>query len=199
MSRALLIIDVQIDFCEGGALAVSGGAAVAQKISDYLESSSYELVVASRDWHDCDNDNSGHFAQAGVDPNYSTNWPVHCIAETSGAKYHPNLRIDKIEVDIYKGQGSNGYSIFEGTSKEGKTFIEILRDKGITQVDVVGIATDHCVFASAMDAQKNGRKVRVIRSLTAGVSSAATENAVHTMIENGIEVVMSVSFPRLAL
>jgi nicotinamidase/pyrazinamidase len=192
MSKALLIIDVQNDFCEGGALAVSGGASVAQKISDYLDTASYDLVVASRDWHDSDNDNSGHFAKAGTAPDFSSNWPVHCVAKTTGANYHPNLRTEKISVEIYKGQGSNGYSVFEGTTKEGETFLEVLNQRGISEVDVVGIATDHCVFASAMDAQKNGLKVRVISSLTAGVSEAATESAIDTMIDQGIEVVASV-------
>lgn len=192
MPRALLIIDVQNDFCEGGALAVAGGAAVAGKISKYLESSSYELVVASRDWHDSDNDNSGHFAQAGQDPNYTTNWPVHCLAETPGAAYHPNLDTSSIDEHIYKGQGKNGYSIFEGITKNGHSFEQLLAQNQIDEVDVVGIATDHCVLASAMDSKSHGLKVRVISSLTAGVSHASTEAAIDQMIDNGIEVVPNI-------
>ena len=192
MPRALLIIDVQNDFCEGGALAVAGGAAVAGKISKYLESSSYELVVASRDWHDSDNDNSGHFAQAGQDPNYTTNWPVHCLAETPGAAYHPNLDTSSIDEHIYKGQGKNGYSIFEGITKNGHSFEQLLAQNQIDEVDVVGIATDHCVLASAMDSKSHGLKVRVISSLTAGVSEASTEAAIDQMIDNGIEVVPNI-------
>jgi nicotinamidase/pyrazinamidase len=192
MSRALLVIDVQNDFCEGGALAVQGGAAVASKISSFLETANYDLVVASRDWHDADGTNSGHFAAAGSEPNFKTTWPVHCVADTDGAKYHPNLSTDKIDVDIYKGQGQNGYSIFEGVTAAGQSFRELLATHSIDEVDVVGIATDHCVLASATDAKKHGLKVRVISSLTAGVSSESTEAAIDQMIDEGIEVLASV-------
>jgi nicotinamidase/pyrazinamidase len=192
MARALLIIDVQNDFCEGGALAVAGGSQVASKISSYLETAKYDLVVASRDWHDAVGTNSGHFAEAGSDPNYTTTWPVHCVADSEGAKYHPNLSTEKIDVDIYKGQGQNGYSIFEGITINGESFAQLLSSKSITEVDVVGIATDHCVLASATDAKKYGLKVRVISSLTAGVSAEGTEAAIDRMIDDGIEVLASV-------
>jgi nicotinamidase/pyrazinamidase len=192
MSRALLVIDVQNDFCEGGALAVQGGAAVASKISSFLETANYDLVVASRDWHDAQGTNSGHFAEAGSEPNYTTTWPVHCVADTEGAKYHPNLSTDKINVDIYKGQGQNGYSIFDGVTEAGQSFGDLLTAHSIEAVDVVGIATDHCVLASATDAQKHGLKVRVISSLTAGVSAEGTEAAIDRMIDDGIEVLASV-------
>lgn len=191
MAKALLIIDVQNDFCEGGALAVAGGAAVAAKISSYLEHAKYDLVVASRDWHDADNNNSGHFADPGSDPNYLTNWPVHCVANTPGAEYHENLDASKIDLEIYKGQGKNGYSIFEGVTKEGKPFSQALADRQVSAVDVVGIATDHCVLASALDAKKQGLEVKVISSLTAGVSQETTEAAIDQMIDSGVEVVAS--------
>jgi nicotinamidase/pyrazinamidase len=191
MPRALLVIDVQNDFCEGGALAVAGGAAVAGKISKFLESSSYDLIVASRDWHDADNNNSGHFAETGSEPNYQTNWPVHCVAETHGAQYHPNLNTEAIDEHIFKGQGQNGYSIFEGITKSGQTFDQLLAQNQIDEVDVVGIATDHCVLASALDSKNHGLKVRVISSLTAGVSDLSTEAAIDQMIDSGIEVVAS--------
>jgi nicotinamidase/pyrazinamidase len=191
MARALLVIDVQNDFCEGGALAVEGGAQVARKISSYLETANYDLVVASRDWHDADSTNSGHFAGAGSEPNYTTTWPVHCVADTEGANYHPNLSTAKIDVDIYKGQGQNGYSIFEGVTSKGQSFADLLDSKAITEVDVVGIATDHCVLASATDSKKHGLTVRVISSLTAGVSAESTEKAIDQMIDDGIEVLAS--------
>lgn len=191
MARALLVIDVQNDFCEGGALAVQGGAAVASKISTFLESANYDLVVASRDWHDAEGTNSGHFAAAGSEPNYKTTWPIHCVADTAGANYHSNLSTDKIDVDIYKGQGQNGYSIFEGVTESGQSFSELLSTHSIQEVDVVGIATDHCVLASATDAKKHGLSVRVISSLTAGVSSESTEAAIDRMIDEGIEVLAS--------
>jgi nicotinamidase/pyrazinamidase len=191
MPRALLVIDVQNDFCEGGALAVAGGAAVAGKIGKFLESTKYDLVVASRDWHDADNNNSGHFADSGVEPNYKTNWPVHCVAETNGAQYHPNLNTEAIGEHIFKGQGQNGYSIYEGFTKGGQSFDELLNAHQIDEVDVVGIATDHCVLASALDSKSHGLKVRVISSLTAGVSEVTTEAAIDRMIDSGIEVVAS--------
>ena len=191
MPRALLVIDVQNDFCEGGALAVAGGAAVAGKIGQFLESTRYDLVVASRDWHDADNNNSGHFVDPGAEPNYKTNWPVHCVAKTTGAQYHPNLNTEAISEHIFKGQGQNGYSIYEGITKSGQSFDELLRAHEIDEVDVVGIATDHCVLASAMDSKSHGLKVRVISSLTAGVSEVTTEAAIDRMIDSGIEVVAS--------
>jgi len=191
MPRALLVIDVQNDFCEGGALAVAGGAAVAGKISKFLESTSYDLVVASRDWHDADNNNSGHFADSDTEPDYKTNWPVHCVAETNGAQYHPNLNTEDISEHIFKGQGQNGYSIYEGITESGQTFDELLAAHQIDEVDVVGIATDHCVLASALDSKSHGLKVRVISSLTAGVSQVTTEAAIDRMIDSGIEVVAS--------
>ena len=191
MPRALLVIDVQNDFCEGGALAVAGGAAVAGKISKFLESTRYDLVVASRDWHDADNNNSGHFADSGVEPNYKTNWPVHCVAETNGAQYHPNLNTEAIGEHIFKGQGQNGYSIYEGITKSGQTFDDLVNAHQVDEVDVVGIATDHCVLASALDSKSHGLKVRVISSLTAGVSEVTTEAAIDRMIDSGIEVVAS--------
>ena len=191
MPRALLVIDVQNDFCEGGALAVAGGAAVAGKITQFLESSSYDLIVASRDCHDADNNNSGHFAETGSEPNYQTNWPVHCVADTHGAQYHPNLNTEAIDEHIFKGQGQNGYSIFEGITKRGQTFDQLLAQNQIDEVDVVGIATDHCVLASALDSKNHGLKVRVISSLTAGVSDLSTEAAIDQMIDSGIEVVAS--------
>jgi nicotinamidase/pyrazinamidase len=189
MTKALLVVDVQNDFCEGGSLAVSGGAAVAKKISDYLRSADYKLVVASRDWHDSDNNNSGHFADAAVDPDYKTSWPIHCVANSEGAKYHPNLELDLIQAHVFKGQGAHGYSDFEGITEEGGTLAELLKLEGISQLDVVGIATDHCVLASALDAKKLGLKVRVISSLTAGVSPESTERAIDSLIDSGVEVV----------
>jgi nicotinamidase/pyrazinamidase len=113
------------------------------------------------------------------------------VANTDGAKYHPNLSTNKIDVDIYKGQGQNGYSIFEGVTDKGQSFSELLATHSIEEVDVVGIATDHCVLASATDAKKHGLKVRVISSLTAGVSSESTEAAIDRMIDEGIEVLAS--------
>ena len=191
MTKALLVVDVQNDFCEGGSLAVSGGAAVAKKISEYLKSANYDLVVASRDWHDSDNNNSGHFADFDAEPDYKTSWPIHCVENSKGANYHPNLELDLIQAHVLKGQGAHGYSAFEGLTEEGGTLAELLKLEGINQLDVVGIATDHCVLASALDAKKLGLDVRVISSLTAGVSPESTERAIDLLIDNGVEVVAS--------
>lgn len=191
MAKALLIIDVQNDFCEGGALAVAGGAAVAERITDFLSehANDYDLVIASRDWHNPDGDNAGHFALPGEEPNYVTNWPVHCVAETSGSNYHPSLATSTITHHILKGQGAHGYSIFEGSTPEGETFEQLIASAQLAEVDVVGIATDHCVRASALDAKRHGLKTRVITSLTAGVSPASTEAAIDELIDEGVEVV----------
>jgi nicotinamidase/pyrazinamidase len=189
MSKALLVVDVQNDFCEGGSLAVAGGQAVAKKISDYIKSADYDLVVASRDWHDSDNDNSGHFAASDSEPDYKTSWPIHCVAKSDGANYHPNLELDLIQEHVYKGQGAHGYSAFEGVTEDGGTLEELLMQNGIRQLDVVGIATDHCVLASALDAKKLGLNVRVISSLTAGVAPESTELAIDSLIDSGVEVV----------
>jgi nicotinamidase/pyrazinamidase len=191
MHNALFVIDVQRDFCEGGALACPGGAAVAQKITDYLRSnkSNYDYVIASRDWHTPSDLNDGHFPADGIDPDYVTTWPLHCIAGSQGAEYHPNLDISLIDLHIKKGQSANGYSIFDGTDQSGKPFAEILRSLEIRSVDVVGIATDYCVRASTLDCLANGLKVRVISSLTAGVNPKSTEAAIDEMVDAGAEVV----------
>ena len=189
MAKALLVVDVQNDFCEGGSLAVAGGAAIASKISDYLKSSDYDLVIGSRDWHDPDNNNSGHFADSGSDPDFTNSWPRHCVAGSNGADYHPNLSSELIQTHILKGQGAHGYSAFEGVTEGSESLAEVLKAHGIEQLDVVGIATDHCVLASALDANKLGLKVRVISSLTAGVSPESTEKAIDLLVDSGVEVV----------
>jgi nicotinamidase/pyrazinamidase len=189
MAKALLVVDVQNDFCEGGSLAVAGGAAIASKISDYLKSSDYDLVIGSRDWHDPDNNNSGHFADSGTDPDFTNSWPRHCVAGSNGADYHPNLSSELIQTHILKGQGAHGYSAFEGVTEGSESLAEVLKAHGIEQLDVVGIATDHCVLASALDANKLGLKVRVISSLTAGVSPESTEKAIDLLVDSGVEVV----------
>lgn len=189
MAKALLVVDVQNDFCEGGSLAVAGGAAIATKISDYMKASSYDLVVGSRDWHDADNNNSGHFAETGSDPDYTNSWPRHCVADSDGANYHPNLASELIQSHIFKGQGSHGYSAFEGVTASSESLEDVLQTHGIDELDVVGIATDHCVLASALDANKLGLKVRVISSLTAGVSPESTEQAIDLLVDSGVEVV----------
>jgi nicotinamidase/pyrazinamidase len=190
MSKALFVIDVQNDFCEGGALACQGGAAVASSITNYLKAnkSSYDTVIGSRDWHTPNSENGGHFPQLGKEPDFVTTWPLHCISGEPGADYHPNLDSSLIDIHIKKGQGKHGYSIFEGVTDSGETIQEVIARLGITEVDVVGIATDHCVRASALDAKNTGLDVRVITSLTAGVSAVSTEAAIDELVDAGVKV-----------
>lgn len=194
MSRALFIIDVQNDFTEGGALGVDGGAAVAASITEYLaeHGERYDLVVASRDWHNPDDDNGGHFAAA---PDFVTSWPKHCMAGTPGAEYHPALDTARVDVHIRKGQGVPAYSIFEGTDDEGTSIAEVLERHGVTDVDVAGIATDYCVRASALDAIEHGRHVRVLRDLIAGVAAESSEAAIAELGHAGAAIVDSAELP----
>lgn len=173
MKRALLIVDVQNDFTEGGALAVSGGDAVARGVSDYLarHAADYSVIIASRDWHDPDSSNGGHISPH---PDYVNTWPVHCIAGTDGATYDGLLDTGSVTHHVFKGRGEPAYSLFEGATREDERAADILRDAGITGVDVVGIATDHCVRASAYDALEAGFEVRVFSDLIAGVDAAAS-------------------------
>ncbi len=186
--RALFIIDVQNDFTEGGALGVTGGAAVAEGITEYLRehADSYDLVIASRDWHDGDNDNGGHFA-AG-EPDFVQSWPRHCVAGTPGAEYHPALDASLIDVHVKKGQGVPAYSIFEGVTDDGRDLIEVLDEKGVDVVHVAGIATDYCVLASARDALDAGREVAVLTDLIAGVAPESSKVALEELGAAGAEL-----------
>lgn len=195
MVRALLVVDVQNDFTEGGALGVNGGAAVAAGISDYLRShpDTYGTVIASRDWHDGDNDNGGHFATDSP-PDFVDSWPPHCVAGTPGAEYHPDLDQSLIDVHVRKGQGQPAYSIFEGVTDDDETVTALLDRLGVTEVDVVGIATDYCVRASALDAiasvtpDGEPRHVRVFGDLVAGVEPATSVAALVELEKAGVTV-----------
>jgi nicotinamidase/pyrazinamidase len=189
MTHALLIIDVQNDFTEGGALGVAGGAAVAAGITELLHGGhDYDLVVASRDWHDGDTDNGGHFATDAA-PDFTVTWPVHCVAGSPGAEYHPALDTSAIEVHVRKGQGKPAYSAFEGTTEDGRSLAEVLAERGITDLDVVGIATDYCVRASALDALESGERVRVLTDLVAGVAPETSAAALEEFRAVGVETV----------
>ncbi|WP_374945947.1 isochorismatase family protein [Agreia sp.] len=192
MGRALFIIDVQNDFTEGGALGVEGGEAVAAGVSTLLAEhrGAYDLVFASRDWHDADNDNGGHFA-ADENPDFVDSWPVHCVAGTFGADYHDDLTTQAIDVHIRKGQGKPAYSIFEGTAEEGGSVTELLDAHGITAIDIAGLATDYCVRTSALDALEHGRAVRIITDLVAGVTQESTRNALAEMARAGADLVLA--------
>lgn len=133
--RALIIVDVQNDFCEGGSLAVTGGAALARAISDYLaEAADYHHVVATKDFHI---DPGDHFSGT---PDYSSSWPPHCVSGTPGADFHPSLDTSAIEAVFYKGAYTGAYSGFEGVDENGTPLLNWLRQRGVDEVDVVGIA-----------------------------------------------------------
>ncbi|NNH74586.1 nicotinamidase [Nocardia uniformis] len=182
MSRALIVVDVQNDFCEGGALAVEGGAAVADRITEYLAVSDYSAVVATRDFHI---DPGPHFSAT---PDYVDSWPPHCRANTPGAEFHPDLNLKPIEEIFSKGAYSAGYSGFEGTAADGTALADWLRTHGIDAVDICGIATDHCVRATALDAQAAGFETRVLLGLTAAVALDTTERAIDQLHSAGVEL-----------
>jgi nicotinamidase/pyrazinamidase len=189
MARALLVIDVQNDFTEGGALGVDGGAAAAEAITDYLRAhpDRYEVVFASRDWHHGDDDNGGHFA-TDAEPDFVTTWPPHCVGGTPGAEYHPAFDASLVDVHVKKGQGVPAYSIFEGTTEDGASFPAELDRLGVTDVDVVGIATDYCVRASALDALAAGRRVTVLEDLVAAVDPVTGAQALVDLASAGAAV-----------
>jgi len=187
MTRALLIVDVQNDFTEGGALGVTGGDAVAAGITRHLtdHGGDYAVIIASRDWHDADSDNGGHISDA---PDFVDSWPVHCVAGTEGADYDPGLDTAAVTHHVKKGQGKPAYSMFEGVTDDGSTVTEILRERGIETVDVVGIATDHCVRATALDALEHGQHVRILTDLVAGVAPEASDAALAELAHGGAEL-----------
>lgn len=190
MSRALLIVDVQNDFTEGGALAVDGGDAVATAVSAFLDAhaADYAVIVASRDWHHAEGDNGGHFHES---PDFVDTWPPHCVAGTEGAEYDPLLTTDAVTHHVHKGQGVPAYSMFEGETEDGSTVGAVLADAGVVAADVVGIATDHCVRASALDAIAHGVRVRVFTDLVAGVGAESSEAALAELAHAGAELVES--------
>ncbi|MGV8846487.1 MAG: isochorismatase family protein [Propionicimonas sp.] len=186
-NRALLVVDVQNDFVEGGALAVVGGRDVAVRVSAYLAAHGgrYDLVVASRDWHTPADLNGGHFAGSGTDPDFVTTWPVHCVAGTLGAEYTPGLDLALVTHHVRKGQGEPAFSMFQGTLPDASTVDELLSAHDITGVDVVGIATDYCVKQTVLDATRMGYMTSVLTDLTAGVAPETTKAALAVMAQAG--------------
>ena len=184
MGRALIIVDVQNDFCEGGSLAVAGGSAVARSVSSLLTSGGhgYDHVVATKDYHI---DPGTHFSR---EPDYARTWPAHCVAGTSGSDFHPELATEPIEAVFRKGAHAAAYSGFEGVTDDGTPLADWLRAHGVDRVDVVGIATDYCVRATAADAAANGFGTRVLLGLTAGVAPGTTAEAITSLHDTGVEV-----------
>jgi len=184
MNKALIIVDVQRDFCEGGSLAVDGGTRVATRLNSLLDSAGHwwEHVVATQDRHI---DPGDHFSDT---PDYVDSWPVHCVAGTDGAEFHPALKTDKIEAVFRKGAYAAAYSGFEGDA-DGVALVDWLRERGVTEVDVVGIATDYCVRATALDAVRLGFTTNVLLEVVAGVAAQSTDQALSELREAGVNLI----------
>jgi nicotinamidase/pyrazinamidase len=183
--RALIIVDMQNDFCEGGSLAVAGGSAVAHGINSLLASPDhgYAHVVATKDYHI---DPGSHFSDH---PDYAASWPPHCVAGSAGADFHPDLDARPVEAVFHKGANTAAYSGFEGTDEAGTPLADWLRAHDVDQVDVVGIATDYCVRATAADATTAGFGTRVLLGLTAGVDPGTTADAIAALRAAGVDVI----------
>ena len=189
-TKALIVVDVQNDFVEGGSLGVTGGRDVATRISEHLaaHADDYAVIAASRDWHHGHGTNSGHFAAPGEEPDYNTTWPVHCVSDGPGSDYAPELVTDAITHHLEKGQGVPAYSAFEGVTDDGAKLADVLRTAGVTDVEIAGIATDYCVRATALAARREGFAVRVLDGLHVGVAPETSAAAVAEMAEAGVDL-----------
>jgi nicotinamidase/pyrazinamidase len=176
---AVVVVDVQNDFCEGGSLAVAGGTEVARGISARLSGGGYEHAVATRDHHI---DPGAHFS---VDPDFHDSWPPHCVVGTPGVSLHPELDTTPIEAVFDKGEYEAAYSGFEGVY-DGEPLADWLHARGVDTVEIVGIATDHCVRATALDAARLGFATLVRLDLTAGVAAPTVERALAELADAGV-------------
>jgi len=183
--KALVIVDVQNDFCEGGSLGVDGGAQVAHRVSEYVadHGDEYSLIVASRDYHV---EPGGHFSEA---PDFRDSWPEHCVVGTPGAEFHPDFKVDRIDDVFSKGKYSAAYSAFDAVDDEGRTLEQVLRERGVAAVDLVGLATDYCVRSTTLDAVRAGFTARVLTDMAAGVNPDTTAAALEEMAAAGVELV----------
>jgi nicotinamidase/pyrazinamidase len=188
MKQALIVVDVQNDFCEGGSLPVTGGAQVASDIAVLLhhwtrqdpKAPAYDVVVATKDHHI---DPGAHWSDK---PDFVDSWPVHCKVGTDGEAFHPNLDPQPFDAIFVKGEHAAAYSGFEGKDREGAALVDWLRGHEVERVDVCGLATDHCVRATALDAVKNGFSTRVLLDLCAGVAPDSTKSALSEMRDAGV-------------
>lgn len=193
MKRALIVVDVQNDFCEGGSLAVAGGAEVAHGVSELLhrwrsrspQAPDYAHVVATKDHHI---DPGSHWAPVGTEPDFVESWPVHCKVGTDGEAFHPNLEPQPLDSVFRKGEYDAAYSGFEGQNTDGESLVDWLREREVTDVDVCGLATDFCVRATALDAVRNGFTTSLLVDLCAGVAEESTRAALVEMQAAGVTV-----------
>lgn len=191
MTRALVIVDVQNDFCEGGSLAVAGGAAVAGAISEAVAAhpGRWDLVVTTQDWHV---DPGRHFAPAGEDPDFRDTWPPHCVAGSSGAALHPALRLPAGVVGVRKGEHRAAYSGFEGRDPSGRSLDEVLREAMVDEIEVAGLATSYCDRATALDGVANGYATALLVDLCADVDPSATAATLSELEQAGVRIARAV-------
>jgi len=177
---ALLVVDVQNDFCAGGALAVEHSAQVVSALNHHIAefAQAGATIYASRDWHPLQ---TSHFNTHGGP------WPVHCVQETAGARFHPELRLPSGSIVISKGTdpAEAGYSAFDGTTPDGRPLVADLRQRGIDHLYVGGLATDYCVRHSVLDALGAGLKVTVLEDAVAGVDERGSTEALDEMRRMG--------------
>ncbi|MFE1334087.1 isochorismatase family protein [Streptomyces microflavus] len=189
MSRGLIVVDVQNDFCEGGSVPVVGGAQIATRVARLVEQTAgtdYQYVVATRDHHI---DPGSHFSES---PDYKDSFPVHCVAGDEGGEFHPHFAPTaaggKVHAVFFKGAHSASKSGFEGVDDQGAPLADWLRARGVEDVDVVGIATDHCVRATALDAVKAGFRARVLLDYSVGVAPETTASTLEDFRQAGVAV-----------
>ena len=187
MTKVLIVVDVQRDFCKGGALAVEDGDEVVDIINELTAAGGYDLIIATRDWHPADhisfavNHGQEPFTMKGE----NMLWPVHCVAETIGASFHPRLDLSRINIIVNKGmqRGQEEYSAFQSLP------LDKLIPEG-SQIDVIGLATDYCVAATAHHAKSvPGSKVRVLLEACRGVSEDTTLKAIESLKKCKVEIV----------
>jgi nicotinamidase/pyrazinamidase len=185
--RALLVVDVQPTFCEGGALGVEGGNAVAEAVAAFAAErrDGYVLVATTQDWHI---DPGDHFSDT---PDFVDTWPPHGVAGTAEADLHPALADLRPDVSVRKGQYAAAYSGFEGVDEQGRALADLLGAAGVTDVDVVGIAESHCVLATALDAVEIGLRTRVLTDLTVPVTPEQGAAARERLAAEGVELLPS--------
>ncbi|RLE13885.1 bifunctional nicotinamidase/pyrazinamidase [Candidatus Aerophobetes bacterium] len=188
--KALLIIDVQNDFCPGGALAVPEGDKIVPVLNRYIELflSKGLPIFASRDWHP---EKTKHFKDFGG------LWPKHCVQKTRGAEFHPGLKLPDKIIILSKGMDpeKDSYSVFQGADSQGKSFLNLLSFMGIIELYVGGLATDYCVKESVLDALKNGFKVKLLMDAIKGVNEESSREAIKQMVARGAE---QITFEKLS-
>ncbi|HET8561183.1 MAG TPA: isochorismatase family protein [Marmoricola sp.] len=194
MRQGLIVVDVQNDFCEGGSLAVQGGAAVASDIGDLLhhwsrqdpKAPAYDVVLATKDHHV---DPGAHWAPPGEEPDFVESWPVHCRVGTDGHAFHPNLDPQPFDAVFLKGEHEAAFSGFQGHDLDGTPLAAWLRGHEVGRIDVCGIATDYCVRHTALDARAHGFEVRLLTTLCAGVAEHSTAEALRELEAAGVELI----------